>query len=188
MNFWRPSLVLAGAIAAIASARAADLTRDMALDRLLAGTGIAVEWQDQRLATAPVSVTTDIDAILAGTSYVLVHGGENGAITRIIVTGAATGRAPPPLSLLAPVRAGSAASRDEAGTARRRAAARDLAIKRKQADNEALRRKLAELPPGTHILRNQAVRFSAVRPAGQLGNIPIFVAPRDLPLGRRQGP
>lgn len=188
MNFWRPSLVLAGAIAAIASARAADLTRDMALDRLLAGTGIAVEWQDERLAEAPTSVTTDVDGILAGTSYVLVHGGKDGAITRIIVTGAATGRAPPPLSRLVQTRTASVATGDGDGTARRRAAARDLAIKRKQADNEALRRKLAELPPGTHILRSQAVRFSAVRPAGQLGNIPIFVAPRDLPRGRRQGP
>ena len=169
------------AILCLAAPMADVLTRRAALGRTLAGTGIVTEWRDEGLAEVSVSGSFTgspnevVRKLLAGTSYVLIYAADGESLSRIIVTGAATGTMP-----AAPSRNKALAAANADAIAQRRSAARDKVLRNMQATAEAVRKRLAELPPGNHIIRTQAVRLNPGATPGQTGNIPLLSSAYDL--------
>jgi hypothetical protein len=154
------------------------LTREQALAQLLSGTGIKVEFASNALASAPLqgSITAKREAIVAwllsSTSYAISYDGATGEARRIVVANAGTGTAATSIED-SPSPASTKLS--DSASAKRKAALSRAKLDHMKASNEALRRRLAELPPGRHIIRTQAIRAGAGALPGQTGNVPIFV-------------
>lgn len=151
------------------------LTRKAALEQALKGTGVMIEWRNEAVAQKIMSGRFSGTAgevtgrLLSGTSYTITFADGGKGPSRIVVIGAGTGTSP-----ALPIHSAARPPVDEAQLAKQRAAARDLVLKRMQADAEAVRKRLAELPPGKHIIRTQAVRLVPGQPKGQSGNIPLL--------------
>ena len=132
---------------------------------------------------SPALAGEALDQALLGKSYAIVHGADDESVLRVNVIESGTGTmplaSPPPVALpkLSPV---AGATENAEAVARRRAEARDKVLKRMQATAEAVRKRLAELPPGNHIIRTQAVRLTPGDTPGQTGNIPLLSSAYDL--------
>jgi hypothetical protein len=178
-------------LATLATAVAAgEISRQEALEHVLAGTGVTVEWRDRALAEAPVRVTVTgsteeaVTQLLTGTSYSMVYSGAGNKLARIIVAASATGRLPAAVSTRKPAPAaanGRSATSAELAV-KKRIAVRDQFLHRIQATAADVERRLAQLPPGTKLIRNQAVRLSPGPTPGQLGNIPLLSTARPLKI------
>ena len=166
------------------------LPRWVAIEQVISGRGVAFEWRSEAVADALLSGTYSGSAIevmnklLDGTSFVVIYSGDNEMPSRVIVTGINTRTIQfSETRLPTEIRSVSRSSDDRFGEVdnlERRAVSRAKILNRSQSTSAALRKRLAELPPGTHPIRSQAVRVRSGLTFGQSGNIPQISNARDL--------
>ena len=154
------------------------------LTQVFEGRHVAVEWLDRDAAEQVVKghYEGSIDQVAAGvlsrTDFTISHDGAGG-IRRIVVKGRNPGQSEATAQtvqvqsrkLIVPVKL----TADQ-----RRQQVREKQLKIMQATNEALRQRIASLPPGWRPLRTQAIMTV---PSFQRGNIPLITAaPPAQPL------
>jgi hypothetical protein len=153
-----------------------------ALALVFDGSGVVIEWRDSAAADQIIkgqfagSAHEVATGLMSRTDFVISYDGE-GSIARIVITGR---NLTPPEAPALPVRVRSKRPIEtvKLTAGQRRQQVREKLLKKMQTTNEAVRQRLASLPPGWQLLRTQAIMtVSSVH----RGNIPL------LPLPPRRG-
>ena len=150
-----------------------------ALALIFNGSSVVVEWQDGAMADQIVkghyegSIQQIAMGLMARTDFIIAYD-DGGGIARIAVMGRnfAAPDAPAPLPAQAVrVQSNKQVMTVKSAADRRRQVVREKILKKRQATNEAVRQRLASLPPGWQLLRTQAIMTV---PSVYRGNIPLI--------------